>query len=498
MPSNTRKTCDCNSAFVRLETVYFAAMPVPVVSIAQMREWEKASWAAGQTEAEVIRRVGKVVAQRALQLTQPGDAILILAGKGHNGDDARASREHLTNRRTETLDITSPESDLPKLDAVLARRPALVIDGLFGIGLNRALDAAWMKLIQRVNAARLAVLAVDVPSGLNADTGETFGAAIEASVTLTVGAPKAGLLQPAAWKFVGRLEVASDVGLIPCPHRGEVVWILPEDFAGFPPARPVASHKGSFGHLAIVAGSVGFHGAAVLAARGAQRAQPGLITLLTHEPAYYVIASQLQAVMVNVWRPTVPVPGDFSAILIGPGLAAPNLPEEMKMMTRRLWLDSPVPVIVDASALDWLPLSPVTQSAIRVITPHPGEAARLLKTTAKQVQTDRAKALREISRRHDNCWVVLKGHQTLVGRSTGEVFVNSSGNPHLAQGGSGDVLAGFIAGLLAQPALQDEAEKTIRYAVWQHGAAADALQARRTGWTVEDLAAELGNTRAAG
>jgi NAD(P)H-hydrate epimerase len=120
-----------------------------------------------------------------------------------------------------------------------------------------------------------------------------------------------------------------------------------------------------------------------------------------------------------------------------------------------------VPLVVDASALDWLPLAPFPRQYIRVITPHPGEAGRLLRTSAKQVQADRPGALREISHRLGNCWVVLKGNQTLIGRSTGGIFVNSSGNPHLAQGGSGDVLAGYLAGLLAQPALQADPEKTI-------------------------------------
>jgi len=154
-----------------------------------------------------------------------------------------------------------------------------------------------------VNQSKIPVLAVDVPSGLNADTGEVYGAAVEAAVTLTVGAPKIGMLAPGAWPFVGRLEVATDVGLVPCPppaSRDELHWTLPEDFAGFPPRRAVAAHKGSFGHLAIVAGSFGFHGAAVLAARGAQRAQPGLITLFTQEDVYHPIASQLQSVMVNL------------------------------------------------------------------------------------------------------------------------------------------------------------------------------------------------------
>ena len=132
---------------------------------------------------------------------------------------------------------------------------------------------------------------------------------------------------------------------------------------------------------------------------------------------------------------------------------------------------------------------------IRVITPHPGEAATLLNSSAQKIQADRVKAVRDLSKKFGNCWVVLKGHQTLIGQADGEIFVNSSGNPHLAQGGSGDLLAGFIAGLLAQPALAAEVGKTLHYAVWQHGAAADKLQSARTNWIVEDLAAEIGNAR---
>ena len=335
---------------------------------------------------------------------------------------------------------------------------------------------------------------MDVPSGLNADTGEIFGAAIKAAVTLTVGAPKTGLLAEATWPFVGRLEVAEETGLIPCPHNADLNWTLPEDFQNFPPRRAAAGHKGSYGHLQIVAGSLGFHGAAVLAARAAQRAQPGLVTLFTNEKIYGAVAAQLQAVMVNLWRPEMNFAA-AGAILFGPGLAAPDLPDEMKAVARRLWRDLEIPMIVDASALEWLPAGKIFKDAVRVITPHPGEAARLLKTSPAIIQKNRAESLRKLSRRFGNCWVVLKGHQTLAGRGEGEIFVNPSGNPHLAQGGSGDVLAGFIAGLLAQPALQTDAGKTIRYAVWQHGAAADKLQASRANWVVEDLPAELGNVR---
>jgi ADP-dependent NAD(P)H-hydrate dehydratase / NAD(P)H-hydrate epimerase len=470
-------------------------MPVPVISIAQMRDWEQATWATGQTEAAVIRRVAGSVACHALQLTQPGDLILILAGKGHNGEDAHGAREHLAGRRVEVLDVTATADDLPRLGALLASRPALTIDGLFGIGLNRPLEPGWVSLIERVNAARLPVLAVDVPSGLNADTGEPQGAAIRASVTLTVGAPKTGLLQEVAGPFVGRLEVARDVGLAPCPHKSELQWTLPEDFAGYPPARAAATHKGSYGNLAIVAGSLGYHGAAVLAARGAQRAQPGLITLQTLEAVYHAVAPQLQAVMVSVWSPEGKLPGDYDAVLMGPGLAAAGMPDPMKMLARHLWRDSLPPVIVDASALDWLPLDPVPKNALRVITPHPGEAARLLRATPQQVQANRFNALRNISRRFGNAWVVLKGHHTLIGRSTGEVYVNSSGNPHLAQGGSGDVLAGYLAGLLVQPDLRADPLQTIRYAVWQHGAVADFLQATRANWVVEDLIEAIGTVK---
>jgi len=468
-------------------------MSVPVIKVAQMREWEQATWATGRTEGEVIRRVGEAVARRVTQLTEPGDLILLLVGKGNNGADVRAAKASLADRQIEQLDVKLPTEALPKLEAILAQRPVLLVDGLFGIGLNRPLDAAWQQFLARLNETKIPILAVDVPSGLNADTGETFGAVITATVTLAVGAPKQGLLRPAAVPFVGRLEVAADVGLIAGPRGAELHWTLPEDFTDFPPPRPVAGHKGTFGHLAIIAGSVGYHGAAVLATRGAQRAQPGLVTVFPHESAYGPVASHLQSAMVQPWSPDIPFPGEFSAILIGPGLAARSVPPELIETARRLWRESVQPLVIDASALDWLPADAPPPNAIRVLTPHPGEAARLLKTTAAQVQANRPHALREISKRFGHCWVILKGHHTLIGRSSGEIFVNPSGNPHLAQGGSGDVLAGFVAGWLAQPEWRDPVGRVLRYAVWQHGAAADALQAGRRNWTVEDLAEAIGN-----
>ena len=214
-------------------------MPVPVISVAQMREWEKATWAVKRTPAQVISRVGHLVTSRAKQLTRPGDLILILAGKGHNGDDARQTGQNLSDREVALVNVGVPETALKEFNSLLSLPPALIIDGLFGIGLNRPLEGAWVKLIEKVNRSQIPVLSIDVPSGLNADAGEPEGAAIRAAVTLTLGTPKKGLLKSSAWPFVGRLEVAPDIGLVPCPHEGDVQWTLPQDFDSFPPARPV-------------------------------------------------------------------------------------------------------------------------------------------------------------------------------------------------------------------------------------------------------------------
>ena len=473
-------------------------MSLPVISVAQMREWEQATWASGQTEAEVIRRVGLALASHALARTRPDDFILVLAGGGHNGDDARAACAHLPGRRVERVDATDADAALPVLQRLLAASPALIVDGLFGIGLNRPLEGSWLEIIRLVNQSGCPVLAVDVPSGLSAETGEPLPEAIRATVTLTVGAPKAGLLRPAAWPFVGRLEVAADVGLIPCPATSELQWTLPEDFRGLPLRREAHGHKGSYGHLGIIAGNTGHTGAAVLAARAAQRARPGLITVITTQNAYFGASAQCQAVMVMPWTPEFKLEDHFTALLIGPGMAGADVPETLPPLLRRLWRNARFPIVTDASGITWLEPAPTPHNSIRVVTPHPGEAGVLLKSTAPQVQANRLESLRQIARRYGNPWVTLKGHQTLIGRQDGPVFVNSSGGPHLAQGGSGDVLAGFIAGLVAQPAWQQDPAQTVRYAVWQHGACADALEARQPNWVVEELVSELGLAGRAG
>jgi hydroxyethylthiazole kinase-like uncharacterized protein yjeF len=455
-----------------------------------MREWEKASWAAGATAPDVIDRVGSAVARRLEQLTMPGERILFLAGKGHNGDDVRAARKHLGAERVAVVvDVVEPKAGAEKFLAAVGGC-SWVVDGLFGIGLDRPLDSDWQKLIETVNGAKVPILAMDVPSGLNAETGGGEGTAITAAITLTVGAPKTGLLK--APQFVGRLETLPDVGLIPCPFESDLNWTVEKDFAHLPPRRPVESNKGTFGHLAIYAGSFGYHGAAVLAGHGALRARPGLVSVYPQESVYVPVAAQCQSIMAHAWRPGAGLPKSCSAILFGSGMAAPELSDEVKQEMRAHWRRTPLPVLADASGLDWLPVGPTPPGAIRVITPHPGEAGRILGASAAQIQADRLLAVRKLSQRLGDCFVVLKGHQTLVGRAAGKVFVNNSGNPYLAQGGSGDLLGGYLSGLLAQPDWQKDPMTTIRYAVWKHGLAADRLSEDSANWTVEDLIRNLG------
>ncbi|MBM3876321.1 MAG: NAD(P)H-hydrate dehydratase [Verrucomicrobia bacterium] len=465
-------------------------MPLPVLSVAQMREWETATWSLGVSQESVMRRAGAAVAARVCQLTRPGESVLVLAGRGHNGDDARFAAEGLAERAVRLVNVTDPVAAAAEVRIAPA---ALVVDGLLGIGLNRPLDAAWNGLHRTINSRGCPVLAVDVPSGLDADTGEARGDVLRATVTVTFGAVKRGLLRTDAVPLIGRLELAHDIGLAPCPFlEADVNWTLATDFGGFPPGRCVSGHKGTFGHVVIVAGSLGFHGAAVLAASGALRAMPGLVTVLTTDAAFIPVASQISQAMVRPWKAGAALPASCSAVVFGPGLAGDDVPPGLREAMTRLWREANLPVVADASALDWLPAERIPSGSTRVITPHPGEAARLLGQSVPRVQSDRPAAVRELSRRLGGCHVVLKGHQTLCGAAFGPVIVNPTGNPGLAQGGTGDVLAGYLGGLLAQPGA--DASMAMRYAVFQHGRAADELSARGGAWTVAGLLARLGGT----
>ncbi len=465
-------------------------MAVPILTVAEMRSWEGASWNAGAAEKNVIAEVGRQLAQAISARVSPGSRVLLLAGPGNNGADCRAAEPHLGAFAVERIDLSTPETAPATLTAALARRPSLVVDGLFGIGLNRPLGEAWIHLFELINEAGLPVLSLDTPSGLNADTGEPWGAALRAEATLTVGAPKVGLLAPSALEWVGRLTVARHVGLVGEPQGvSDLRWTLPEDVVRPTGHRGVAAHKGTFGHAVIIAGSVGYSGAAVLAARAASRARPGLVSVLTPPDSWLPVASQLSSAMVHPLTARHPVLAGATAILAGPGLAAPTLPPEVRTEVVRLWREFAGVMVVDASALDWLrPGTPCVGP--RIVTPHPGEAGRLLGIGATEVQSERLASLRRIAQRHD-ALVILKGHQTLIGNSSGPVFINPTGNPGLAQGGTGDVLAGFLIGLLAQPGENQDILRSTRRAAWIHGATADRLEADSQAWTADELAAAL-------
>ena len=463
-------------------------MPDPVISVEAMRSWETASWEQGVDRTGVIDQVGCAIADWLRPQLKGKPPALILAGKGHNGDDGRAAATHLGSDQTRLLEVWDPEESVAELEAHLSATPTAIVDCLFGIGLNRPLNPSWSRFIQIINESGTGpVVSIDVPSGLDAETGETMGAAVEADFTLTIGAPKRGLLTHNALKYTGYLRVLSNIGLMPMVHKSDLYFSSETDFRSQAFRKRPSDHKRTNGHLWLLAGSAGYHGAAVLATRSALRAQTGLVTLVTMPETYSPVAAQLQQAMVRPWPPSPPALASATAILIGPGLADPELPNPVVTQTINVWKRSPLPVIVDASALAWIPPSRTPFSSIRIITPHPGEAARLLGCQARDIEHDRIAALRKLSRTFGQCWVVLKGTHTLVGRSQGPVYVNATGNPGLAQGGSGDVLAGFAAGLIAQPRLQPDVLLTLRRAVWQHGAAADQLADQRSNWIIEDL-----------
>jgi NAD(P)H-hydrate epimerase len=469
-------------------------MPQPVISVAQMREWEERTWASGVSAESVMKNAGEAVAKRAGDLAEPDEPlILFLIGKGNNGGDARIAAEVFTSEdvicRIQKLEVHDGTETLPDLSDV-----SLVVDGLFGIGLNRDLSVDWRDFISKLNDAtqllRIPVLAVDVPSGLDADTGQPRGAAVRADYTLTFGAPKTGLILECASEYVGQLEVAAEIGLIDPPSLGEFRWIDADDFKRFAPKRAASAHKGTFGHVGIIAGSTGYHGAAVLAARAAACSGVGMVSVFTS--AYAPVAAQLQTAMVHPWDENViRTLSACTAVVIGPGLAGPDVPESLRQVAVNLWRESENPIVVDANALEWIANESIPENAVRVVTPHPGEAARLLETTAGNIQSDRVQAMRKVSAICGGAITVLKGRHTLIGAFEGPVSINGTGNPYLARGGSGDVLAGNLGGWLARKDLDYVPLNVIAQAVWRHGAAADYLSSIGLIWDLDGLLAYL-------
>ena len=353
----------------------------------------------------------------------------------------------------------------------------LVIDGLLGIGQRAAVTGVMHDAIETVNTSGLPIIAVDVPTGVNSDTGALFpaadgnaGAAIRAQCTVTMIADKPGLRTGAALDYCGQVIVA-DLGLgqtmpMPCA-TAESGELFDASMAGrMLKPRLANSHKGSHGSVLIIGGAAGMTGAALLAASGAQAGGAGKVFIATQQPIH--LAAQQAQWLTQLW----PASSDVAdAIAIGCGLgssAAAN--EQLASVLRRN-----VAMVLDADALNTIAQQQQLQrpnNTITVLTPHPLEAARLLGETVMRVQADRVGAARKLAQRYA-ATIVLKGAGSVCADPYGNWSINSSGAPSLASAGTGDVLAGLIAALLAQ---RHPAWDAVRLAVWAHGLAGERLQ----------------------
>jgi ADP-dependent NAD(P)H-hydrate dehydratase / NAD(P)H-hydrate epimerase len=483
---------------------------VRVVTAEQMRRFDR--WAIseiGIPSLVLMENAALGVADAIGERFPEAEEVLLLCGPGNNGGDGLALARHLYGRgyrcrvwlavegRRLVGDAASqlgflqglgvPVHEMAEADFVALPRADVVVDALFGTGLSRALEGDYGTLAGAISAHEAPVVAVDLPSGLDASHGAPIGPHVRADVTVTFARPKlAHVLDPAA-RAVGEVVVA-DLGVpwVELEGDGPGCWLLQaEALREWLPARRQESHKGDYGHLLLLAGSPGMSGAAVLAARAAVRAGAGLVTMAVPE------AIRAECHLGCLEAMTLPV-GDEratpdgsrvesllaaasrrSALAIGPGLGTG---EEITVLVRDLVLRARVPAVLDADGLHPF-AGRLEELAARegdlVLTPHPGELARLLGVSTVAVQDDRLGAAREAAAR-SRAVVVLKGHQSLVAEPDGEIAINPTGNPGLATGGTGDVLTGLVGALLAQGF---DPAAAARLGVFVHGLAGDLVAA---------------------
>ncbi|MFT3960795.1 NAD(P)H-hydrate dehydratase [Propionivibrio sp.] len=452
---------------------------------------------AAAADQRLMQRAGRAGADLAVALRNDGDApVLILAGPGNNGGDAFELARLLRERFLAVHVVFAGDAARLPPDAAEAFRrftaaggatcaaiPAglrwsLIVDGLFGIGLARAITGACATLIEQANALaerdRCPLLALDCPSGLDADTGALHGAAIRASHTLTFIAAKPGLFTADGPDHCGQVTVAAldlDARTFGDPP-GRL--IARAQFADRLWPRPRNSHKGSYGNAGILGGAAGMVGAALLAARAALRLGSGRVYLgLIDEQAPPLDPLQPELM---IRRPDRLLATELTALACGPGMG--NNGEVIALIEAACGLD--VPLVLDADALNRIAENGELRVAVKarraptLLTPHPTEAARLLDCHTRDVQRDRIAAAGELAARFD-AHVALKGCGTIVAAPGGAWSINTTGNPGLATAGSGDVLTGIVTALLAQgwPAAQ-----ALPAAVHLHGAAAERLAAR--------------------
>jgi NAD(P)H-hydrate epimerase len=449
-----------------------------------------------------------------------GRRVVIVCGRGNNGGDGFVVARHLRARGARVrVFLVARRADVKgdaawalgrwrgKVEEILTEDDLgavgeavdtadLVVDALLGTGLEGPARGLTARAIDLVNAAQRAVVALDVPSGVSSDGGALPGPAIEARLTATFAGLKRALVMHPAAARAGQVSVVP-IGIPPEEVASGIRTFLLEesDIRGYFPARRADVHKGSFGHVLVLAGSVGKTGAAALAGRSSLRSGAGLCTIGTPASQQPVVATLGMEAMTEALAETpgrtlslaardliMELAARVDAVALGPGL---SLHPETQALARELVADMPRPMVVDADALTALAghLDVLGRAAApRVLTPHPGEMARMLGRTIAEVQADRIETVRAFCVRYGTT-VVLKGAGSVIGAPDGRVFVNPTGNAGMATGGAGDVLTGMVGAFLARglPALS-----ALQAAVFLHGRAGD-LACRQ--WGPEGLIA---------
>jgi ADP-dependent NAD(P)H-hydrate dehydratase / NAD(P)H-hydrate epimerase len=472
---------------LRLRTAHPQNMQ-PIYTSTEIRQIESAALTNGATD--LMERAGLAAAELARKLL-PGGAtkILVLAGPGNNGGDAFVVARYLLQWWFkvdvvffgEEKKLPSDASDAYKKfiaagGKTLDQLPQLidhdlVIDGIFGLGLSRDVSIEHIKLFSIINELHKIVLSLDIPSGIDADTGDIRGAAIRATHTISFIALKPGLLTNDGPDYVGEYHVA-DLQLDAKNLYEPRGYLIDQNtVACFLKPRARNSHKGTYGSVGVIGGTQGMAGAALLAARAALKLGAGKVFVgMLAEGVVQLDVAHPEL----MWRTPEELLRleELAALAIGCGMGGGNF--EHILLQRALPLN--LPLVIDADGLNLLASDESLEHALKsrtapsIITPHPAEAARLLKINTKEIQQNRVAAANQLAKRY-NAFVVLKGCGSICAAPDGRWFINPSGNPGMASAGMGDVLSGMIAALLAQGL---DAEQAILLGVYLHGTAADA------------------------
>lgn len=477
----------------------------------EMKELDRYTIQQMQVPSPVLMERAALAVARAVKEQYGRQArVLTVCGSGNNGGDGFAvARLLLLDGIAADVFFAGKESSMTEETALQKKifenyggklcrnfnpgEYTVLVDALFGIGLSREVTGSYARLIDQINQASLPVAAVDMPSGISADTGKVMGTAVRADLTVTFAFPKLGqILYPGA-EYCGRLLVEdigiTDIGLDPMQKRRMAFHYVPEDLKGLP-ARKSRSHKGCYGRVLLIGGDLGMAGAAVMAARAACRTGSGLVRVLSCQENRMILQSSVPEAMFYPWGETEleECLSWATVVGIGPGLGTSNPALRLLERVMEKWEG---PLVADADALNLLALHPQyleRTKAQLIVTPHPGEMARLTGQTAGAILEDIAGWARRCSK-EKGLVCVLKDARTAV--SDGErLYVNVSGNDGMAAGGSGDVLTGVICGLLAQGAEPFEGACLGTYV---HGLAGDEARDRLgpRGMTAADLAESI-------